>query len=50
MNQATKMLTMLVRLSLCVGGAMVARTENMKHREEKTQFGPVNNQEPKRPI
>jgi hypothetical protein len=50
MNQATKILAMLVCLSLCVGGAMLARTENTKHREQKTQFAPANNRQPNRAI
>jgi hypothetical protein len=50
MKSGTKILAILFCMLLCAGGAMLARKENTKSAEPKTQVAPVINQEPKRLI
>ncbi len=50
MKFGTKILAILFCLLLCASGAMLARRENTKSAELKTQIAPVINRQPKRVV
>ena len=50
MNRSAKVLTILLCVLVCAGGAFFSLKENTKDAEPKTQVAPVDNQELQRGI